>query len=155
METDIAKIDWDYMASRHHMQPNMFDYWLKWREAGSLGELVHMTQEYQSAINRFYIDRLRFNKYRPTGSDNSVHVSQLEPGGAVVDRRLLARAQALVPCHAARLQPAVPVYAAEIQLAPARPADRPAAVCRERRAPPGAGRAVRAPERPRGRDGAG
>ncbi|MFN8567507.1 MAG: glycoside hydrolase family 2 TIM barrel-domain containing protein [Kouleothrix sp.] len=67
METDIAKIDWDYMASRHHMQPNMFDYWLKWREAGSLGELVHMTQEYQSAINRFYIDRLRFNKYRPTG----------------------------------------------------------------------------------------
>ncbi len=26
-----------------------------------------MTQEYQSAINRFYIDHLRFHKYRPTG----------------------------------------------------------------------------------------
>jgi beta-mannosidase len=28
---------------------------------------VTLTQEYQSAINRYYIDRLRFHKYRPTG----------------------------------------------------------------------------------------
>lgn len=67
MPAEIGQVDWDYLTERHHMQPNMFDYWLQWRTAGSLEQLVHMTQEYQSAINRFYIDRLRHNKYRPTG----------------------------------------------------------------------------------------
>lgn len=64
---EISKIDWDHVAARHHMQPNMFDYWLAWRTAGSLTDLVAMTQEYQSLVNRYYIDRLRFHKYRPTG----------------------------------------------------------------------------------------
>ena len=64
---DISKIDWEQVAARHHMQPNMFDYWLAWRTSASLADLVELTQEYQSSINRFYIDRLRFHKYRPTG----------------------------------------------------------------------------------------
>ncbi|KPV51099.1 glycoside hydrolase [Kouleothrix aurantiaca] len=67
LDPEISKIDWEQVAARHHMQPNMFDYWLAWRTAASLADLVAMTQEYQSAINRFYIDRLRFHKYRPTG----------------------------------------------------------------------------------------
>ena len=67
MDADIAKIDWDRLVERHHFQPNMLDEWLDWRSAGSLAELVWMTQDYQIAINRFYTDRLRYYKYRPTG----------------------------------------------------------------------------------------
>lgn len=67
LDPEISKIDWEQVAARHHMQPTMFDYWLAWRTATSLTDLVAMTQEYQSLINRYYIDRLRFHKYRPTG----------------------------------------------------------------------------------------
>jgi beta-mannosidase len=41
--------------------------WIPWREAASLEELVEMTQDYQIFLNRYYIDRLRYHKYRPTG----------------------------------------------------------------------------------------
>jgi beta-mannosidase len=67
MEADIAEIDWQHLAERHHFQPNMLGHWLDWRAARSLGELVDLTQSYQIAINRFYVDRLRHHKYRPTG----------------------------------------------------------------------------------------
>jgi beta-mannosidase len=40
---------------------------MNWRASRSLEELIRLTQDYQSAINRYYIDRLRFHKYRPTG----------------------------------------------------------------------------------------
>jgi beta-mannosidase len=67
MDADVAKIDWEHLVERHHFQPKMLGYWLDWRAAGSLEELARMTQDYQSAVNRFYIDRLRHAKYRPTG----------------------------------------------------------------------------------------
>lgn len=64
---DISQIDWNHLIDRHLFQENMLAHWLDWKAAGSLQELIDMTQEYQSSINRFYIDRLRFHKYRPTG----------------------------------------------------------------------------------------
>jgi beta-mannosidase len=67
MASDVAKIDWDHLVARHHFQPNMLATWMDWRAAGSLEELARITQDYQSRVNRFYIDRLRFHKYRPTG----------------------------------------------------------------------------------------
>jgi beta-mannosidase len=67
MAADVARIDWDHLIARHHFQPNMLDMWVDWRAVGSLEELARMTQDYQSMVNRFYIDRLRFHKYRPTG----------------------------------------------------------------------------------------
>lgn len=67
MDADIAKIDWARLVARHHFQPKMLDYWLSWRGAESLDQLVRMTQDYQIEVNRFYIDRLRYHKYRPTG----------------------------------------------------------------------------------------
>jgi beta-mannosidase len=67
MDADISKIDWDRLVARHHFQANVMDHWLDWRSAASLEELVRLTQDYQSAINRFYVDRLRYYKYRPTG----------------------------------------------------------------------------------------
>jgi beta-mannosidase len=67
MDADIAIIDWQRLAERHHFQPNMLGYWLDWRVTQSLEELIRITQDYQIAINRYYIDRLRYHKYRPTG----------------------------------------------------------------------------------------
>lgn len=67
MDPDIAKIDWETLARRHQFQANVMSHWLDWRNAPSLEELVRQTQDYQIAINRFHIDRLRFFKYRPTG----------------------------------------------------------------------------------------
>ena len=67
MDSDISKIDWDHLVARHQFQANVMDHWLNWRSSRSLEELVTLTQEYQISINRYYIDRLRYHKYRPTG----------------------------------------------------------------------------------------
>lgn len=67
MPADVAAIDFAHLAERHSFQDNVMSNWLAWREARSLEELVEMTQEYQIFINRYYIDRLRYYKYRPTG----------------------------------------------------------------------------------------
>jgi beta-mannosidase len=67
MDADIANIDWDLLTERHHFQANILDHWVEWRGVGSLADLIELTQDYQIAINLFYIDRLRFYKYRPTG----------------------------------------------------------------------------------------
>ncbi len=56
-----------HLAKRHGFQAEIMDNWLPWRQAGSLAELVELTQDYQIFINRYYIDRLRWYKYRPTG----------------------------------------------------------------------------------------
>lgn len=67
MPLDFEQIDWAVMAERHHFQVDVLSDNVDWRGARSLEELVVLTQEYQSTINRFFIDRLRFYKYRPTG----------------------------------------------------------------------------------------
>lgn len=67
MDADIAKVDWAHLEQRHQFQPEIMARWLDWRSAQSLEELATLTQRYQSTINRFYIDRLRLRKYRPTG----------------------------------------------------------------------------------------
>jgi beta-mannosidase len=67
MDADVRKLDVRRLAERHMFQPNIMDYWLPWRQAPSLAALVELTQGYQAHINRFYIDRLRLAKYRPTG----------------------------------------------------------------------------------------
>lgn len=67
MDADIAKIDWQHLVARHQFQDKMMAHWIDWRSAHSLEALIELTQRYQSEVNRFYIDRLRFHKYKPTG----------------------------------------------------------------------------------------
>ncbi|NTW01365.1 MAG: glycoside hydrolase [Oscillochloris sp.] len=55
------------LSTRHGFQAEIMDNWIAWRKADSLSELIELTQDYQIFINRYYIDRLRFYKYRPTG----------------------------------------------------------------------------------------
>jgi beta-mannosidase len=67
MDADATKINWDRMTARHQFQPGILEHSLPWREIRKLDELIQLTQSYQIAINRFYVDRLRAYKYRPTG----------------------------------------------------------------------------------------
>jgi beta-mannosidase len=67
MDADLAKLDVEHLVQRHGFQADILQNWVDWRAAKSLAELIELTQTYQSYINRFYIDRLRFHKYRPTG----------------------------------------------------------------------------------------
>ncbi|WP_129673736.1 glycoside hydrolase family 2 protein [Candidatus Chloroploca sp. Khr17] len=55
------------LATRHGLQAEIMDNWIPWRQAGSLANVIKLSQDYQIFINRYYIDRLRNNKYRPTG----------------------------------------------------------------------------------------
>lgn len=80
MDADVHRLDVRKLTERHMFQPNIMDYWLPWREAASLEELAAMTQRYQSYINRFYIDRLRLAKYRPTGGVVPFMFQDASPG---------------------------------------------------------------------------
>lgn len=64
---DIRELDEDLLRRRHNFQPDILAKWVDWRAAESLDELVRVTQDYQVFLNRYYIDRLRVAKYRPTG----------------------------------------------------------------------------------------
>ena len=55
------------LAARRGFQAEIMSHWIPWRQAGSLAEMIAMSQDYQIFINRYYIDRLRHRKYRPTG----------------------------------------------------------------------------------------
>lgn len=67
MPTDIEQLDVAQLTDRHHFQPEVMGNWYDWRAFTTLDELITYSQEYQSEINRYYIDRLRYHKYRPTG----------------------------------------------------------------------------------------
>lgn len=67
MDADIQAINWQHLTERHQFLPNIMAHWFNWRDAPSLEALIAMSQEYQVTINRHYIDRLRYYKYRPTG----------------------------------------------------------------------------------------
>jgi beta-mannosidase len=61
-EAEILRLE-----ERHSFQGEILAHWVPWRELGSLAAIVERSQEYQIFINRYYIDRLRAHKYRPTG----------------------------------------------------------------------------------------
>lgn len=62
----LTEEDWRRLEARHCAQPAIMRRWLDIDAAGGrLADLVRMTQEYQSEINRYYIDRLRSLKFRP------------------------------------------------------------------------------------------
>ncbi|NJN19226.1 MAG: glycoside hydrolase [Oscillochloris sp.] len=67
MPAEIKQQDVEQLAARHGFQPEIMDHWIPWRDTGSLAATIALSQAYQSEINRYYIDRLRYYKYRPTG----------------------------------------------------------------------------------------
>lgn len=67
MAAEMTEVDWDKLIDRFMFQFNILAHWLDWEQLGSVEALIDATQDYQVQINRFYIDRLRYHKYRPTG----------------------------------------------------------------------------------------
>lgn len=66
MDKDIKKIDWNKLQERNSLQVDLMDHWVGLNK-NSLAQLVEQSQEYQSRINQYYIDRLRWKKYEPGG----------------------------------------------------------------------------------------
>jgi beta-mannosidase len=67
LPAEVSQIDPGHLAEMHGFQPEIMARWIPWQNARTLEELVEMTQTYQSHVHRYYIDRLRYHKYRPTG----------------------------------------------------------------------------------------
>ena len=67
MSDDLDQLDLVHLSARHGFQAEIMAKWIDWQAASSLQEAIDMSQDYQIMINRYYIDRLRLHKYRPTG----------------------------------------------------------------------------------------
>ncbi len=67
MPAELGEIDFDYLNQYHSFQGDIMANWIPWRSATTLQELIDMSQQYQSFINRHFTDLLRYHKYRPTG----------------------------------------------------------------------------------------
>jgi beta-mannosidase len=67
MSPELSRIDWEGLEERHSLQREIMDRWLNLGSLTSLKELIEASQDHQVAINRQYIDYLRYHKYRPTG----------------------------------------------------------------------------------------
>jgi len=67
MSPELSHMDWKRLEERHSLQREIMDRWLKLGSFTELKELIEASQDYQIAINRQYIDHLRYHKYRPTG----------------------------------------------------------------------------------------
>ena len=67
MSAELSRIDWNRLQERHSLKRGIMDKWLDLASFGDLRQLIEATQDYQIALNRKYIDHLRYHKYRPTG----------------------------------------------------------------------------------------
>ncbi len=67
MSPELGSLDWDHLGERQGLQRARMDKWLNLGSFSDLKELIEASQGYQIALNRQYIDRLRYHKYRPTG----------------------------------------------------------------------------------------
>jgi beta-mannosidase len=67
MDSDLSRVDWGRLEERHSLQREIMDRWLDLSSFQDLQGLIDASQAYQIALNRSYIDRLRYQKYRPAG----------------------------------------------------------------------------------------
>jgi beta-mannosidase len=67
MAKELAQVDWRQLEARHSLQRQIMDQWLNLSSFTDLRDLIDASQEHQISVNRAYIDRLRYQKYRPTG----------------------------------------------------------------------------------------
>jgi len=67
MANELAQVDWRRLEARHSLQRQIMDQWLNLGSFTDLRHLIDASQDHQISVNRAYIDRLRYQKYRPTG----------------------------------------------------------------------------------------
>jgi beta-mannosidase len=63
---DLNEADWQTLKEHYLLQWDLMSLWIDTRSR-QLSDLVTRSQHYQSEILRYYVDRLRFYKYRPNG----------------------------------------------------------------------------------------
>jgi len=66
MDPDIRRIDWAELHRRHSLQIELMDHWVGLQQP-DLATLIEKSQRYQTALNRFHVDRIRRLKYQPNG----------------------------------------------------------------------------------------
>jgi beta-mannosidase len=67
MAKELSQVDWGRLERRHSLQRGIMDQWLDLGSFTDLHDLIEASQDHQISVNRAYIDRLRYQKYRPTG----------------------------------------------------------------------------------------
>jgi beta-mannosidase len=67
MAGNIREVDWKKLSRRHHYQPYFMKKFVDPQKFKTLESFIAATQDYQSELNRFHIDRVRALKYKPGG----------------------------------------------------------------------------------------
>lgn len=67
MDPELSGVDWKHLEERHGLQKKNMAHWVNPAAIKTLEELIATSQEHQMRVLQYYIDRLRYHKYRPTG----------------------------------------------------------------------------------------
>jgi beta-mannosidase len=67
MADKIEDIDWRHLEKRHHLQLGFMKMVVNPKKFKTLEEFIQATQDYQSRLNQYHIDRIRALKYKPGG----------------------------------------------------------------------------------------
>ncbi|MEB3197384.1 MAG: glycoside hydrolase family 2 TIM barrel-domain containing protein [Candidatus Sericytochromatia bacterium] len=76
---DLRGSDWRHLNRQYLLQWELMSLWI---DTGShqLAPLVEASQTYQAELQRYYVDRLRFHKYRPNGGFLNFMFTDSQPG---------------------------------------------------------------------------
>jgi len=67
MPADLNKLDWEELDKSYLAQPYYLKKFIALKNHEDLKSYIQATQDWQSIVNRYYIDRIRSLKYRPAG----------------------------------------------------------------------------------------
>jgi beta-mannosidase len=76
---DLRGADWRALHRQYLLQWDLMGLWID-TSSHDLRDLVTRSQAYQAEINRYYVDRLRFYKYRPNGGFLNFMFMDSQPG---------------------------------------------------------------------------
>lgn len=76
---DLRGSDWRYLNQQFLLQWELMSLWID-TQSHNLADLVQKSQAYQAEIHRYYIDRLRYHKYRPNGGFLNFMFTDSQPG---------------------------------------------------------------------------
>jgi len=67
MPDRLEKIDWTELEKKYLAQPGFLNRFIPRKNFQDLKSYIQATQDYQSVVDRYYIDRIRALKYKPAG----------------------------------------------------------------------------------------
>lgn len=79
MPDDPGKLDWEELEKKYLAQKFFLNLFIPIKKFKDLKSYIQATQDYQAAVNRYYIDRLRSLKYHPAGGAISFDFNDPNP----------------------------------------------------------------------------